>query len=99
MAQAGGEKPSQMPFFLFLGFVFVLFYVLFILPQRKQQRQHDDMLKAVKPGDKIVTRGGVKGIVSQAREGEEFILLKIADGVKVEVARSSIERKLEEAPQ
>jgi len=93
-AAAGGKQPF-MPTLLFFGFLFVLFYVLFISPQRKQQAKHDNMLKSLQPGNRVVTKGGVKGIVSQARDGEEFILVKVAEGVKLEVLRSSVDSVLE----
>jgi preprotein translocase subunit YajC len=93
-AAEGGKQPF-MPTLLFFGFLFVLFYVLFIAPQRKQQAKHDNMLKGLKPGDRVVTKGGVKGIVSQARDGEEFILVKVAEGVKLEVLRGSVDSVLE----
>ena len=97
-ATAGGEAVRQpfMPTLMFFGFLFLLFYVLFIAPQRKQQRQQEAVLKALKPGDRVVTKGGIKGIVSSARPEIEYLLLKVADNVKVEILRGSIDRKLEE---
>ncbi len=98
-APVSGEVSGRQPFMptlMFFGFLFVLFYVLFIAPQRKQQRQHETVLKALKPGDRVITKGGMKGIVSSAREENEFLLLKIADNVKIEILRSSIDKKLED---
>ena len=95
-ATTSGRQPF-MPTLLFFGFLFVLFYVLFIAPQRKQQRRHEEVLKALQPGDRVVTKGGIKGIVSSARPESEYLLLKVADNVKVEILRSSIDRKLEES--
>ncbi len=94
MGGAGAKQPF-MPTLLFFGFLFIIFYVLFIAPQRKQQRRHEEVLKALKPGDRVVTKSGIKGIISQARDGEDFILLKVAEGVKLEILRGSVDNKLE----
>ncbi len=94
MGGAGAKQPF-LPTMLFFGFLFIIFYVLFIAPQRKQQRKHDEMLKVLKPGDRVITKSGIKGIISQARDGEDFVLLKVAEGVKLEMLRASVDRKLE----
>ncbi len=66
----------------------VMFYFLLIRPQQKQRKEHDALLKNLKTGDKVLTSGGIFGIVSNVKE--KTITVKIADNVKVEVVKSAI---------
>ena len=70
--------------------VFVLFYFLIIVPQRKRQRAVDEMLNNLKPGDKVVTNGGLYGQIVSVREDKRTVQLKLAENVRVEVARTAI---------
>lgn len=70
--------------------VFVLFYFLIIVPQRKRQRAADEMLNNLKAGDKVVTSGGIYGQIISVREDKRTVQLKIADNVRIEVARTAI---------
>ncbi len=76
--------------FLPIILIFVLFYVLFILPQRKQQKQHEALLKSLKKGDKVITSGGMFGVISDLNEADHTVFVKFADNVKIEIQRSSI---------
>lgn len=78
--------------------VFVLFYFLIIVPQRKRQRAVDEMLNNLKSGDKVVTSGGLYGQVVSVREDKRTVQLKIAENVRVEVARTAISG-LQEMPE
>lgn len=66
----------------------VLFYVLLLRPQQKQRREQQKMLGGVKTGDKVITIGGIYGLVTNVKNG--IIVLKIAEGVKIEVTRDAI---------
>lgn len=57
--------------------VLAIFYFLFILPQRKEQKRHRELLAALKPGDEVVTVGGVIGDVVQIKDDQ--VLLKSAE--------------------
>ena len=78
--------------------VFVLFYFLIIVPQRKRQRAVDEMLNNLKPGDKIVTSGGLYGQIVSVREDKRTVQLKVAENVRLEVARTAI-TGLQETPE
>lgn len=78
--------------------VFVLFYFLIIVPQRKRQRAVDDMLNNLKAGDKVVTSGGIYGQIISVREDKRTVQLKIAENVRIEVARTAISG-LQEVPE
>jgi preprotein translocase subunit YajC len=92
LADAAPAAPPQQPPTQFL-FVFVpmllIFYVLVLRPQQKRQKEMAAMVKALKTGDKVVTSGGIHGIVSNVKDGPT-LMLKVADNVKMEVDKSAI---------
>jgi preprotein translocase subunit YajC len=55
--------------------IFVLFYFMIILPQRKRQKAVDEMLNNLKPGDRVVTSGGVYGSIVSIREDKRTVQL------------------------
>ena len=86
-ATPGARAPGIVNFLPFI-LVFVIFYVLIILPSRKKQKKHQEMVTALKPGDKVVTTGGIFGTVMGTKE--DRIELKISANVKVDVTRNAI---------
>jgi len=65
------------------------FYVLLILPQQRKQKKWQEMLSQLKTGDRVVTSGGVRGIIIALRD--DYVHLRVApDNLKIEVARSAI---------
>jgi preprotein translocase subunit YajC len=80
-----GQMLQMVGMFVILG---VMFYFLLIRPQQKQRKEQEDLIKNVKSGDRILTSGGIYGIVTNVRE--KSLMVKIADNVKVEIAKSAI---------
>jgi preprotein translocase subunit YajC len=80
----GGLLGTFLPFIL----IIVIFYFLIIRPQNKKQKDTQKMLSALKKGDKIVTIGGIHGVISTVREGS--VVVKVDDNTKVEFSRSAI---------
>src|SRR3984885_8386816 len=68
--------------------IMVIFYVLLIMPAQRRQKKTQQMLGALKNGDKVVTNGGLYGTIV-GLEGDS-IQLRIADQVKVKVLRSAV---------
>jgi preprotein translocase subunit YajC len=68
--------------------IFALFYVLMIVPSRKRQKALQQLLENLKKGDRVVTSGGLYGEVAAVTD--TMVVLKVADNVKVRVAKSSI---------
>ncbi|MGE5894513.1 MAG: preprotein translocase subunit YajC [bacterium] len=81
---AGGMLTSFLPLII----IFVIFYFLLIRPQQKRAKQHREMLAAIKKGDKIITSGGIYGVVEAV--SENTITLKIAENVKVKIGKGYI---------
>jgi preprotein translocase subunit YajC len=76
---------SLLPFLL----IFVIMYFLIIRPQRQQMRQREEMLKAIRRGDTVVTGGGVIGKVTKVIDDYE-LEIQIAEGVKVRAQRNLV---------
>lgn len=77
-----------MAFIIILVAMLVLMYFLLIRPQRAQQRRAQDMLSALKPGDEVITIGGIYGDVIEVEEDK--VVLEIAEDVHIEVTRKAI---------
>jgi preprotein translocase subunit YajC len=75
-------------FFIVLLAMFGFMWFLLIRPQRAQQRKHTEMLGALKPGDEVVTSGGIYGEVVQL--DEERVMLEVDDDVHIAVVRRAI---------
>ena len=85
---AGGGFSMLVPLLL----MFAVFYFLLIRPQQKKQRRHQDMLKSLKVGDRVMTNGGIVGTIMEG--GEHFVKLEIADRVRVDIGRTYIAGKI-----
>jgi len=86
--QAGPAGGSPLASFAPMVIIFVIFYFVLIAPMRKQQKKTKDMLSALKKGDRVLTSGGIYGHVAQIED--QIVWVKIADTVKVKMARSAI---------
>jgi len=82
-----------LPFLL----IIVIFYVLLIRPQQKRQRQLQDTIATLKIGDRVVTTGGVIGVITTVRDTS--FLIRSADKSILEIARSAIAGTDEETKQ
>ena len=85
LAQSTGSGWTQ---FVPLLLIMVIFYVLLILPAQRRQKKTNEMLGALKSGDKVITNGGIYGTIVGI-EGDT-VQLRIADQVRIKVARSAI---------
>ena len=79
----GGLLVSLAPFLLIFG----VFYFLIIVPQRRRQKALQEMISALKAGDKIITTGGVMATVKQVREKS---LVVMSDKSMLEITRASV---------
>lgn len=94
----GGGQPSSLMMWMPIVLIFVIMYFLILRPQAKRQKEHQAMLNALQKGDDVVTAGGIYGTIVGVKEKEQTLIVKIADNVKVEIARSGIARKITPAP-
>ena len=75
-------------FLVLLLVMFGFMYFVLIRPQRSQQRKHADLLSSLKPGDEVVTAGGIYGEVVQL--DAERVMLEIDEDVRIAVTRRAI---------
>jgi preprotein translocase subunit YajC len=87
-APAGGG--SGWEFFPFLAAMIAIFYFLIIRPQQRQRRERENLLRAVKKGDRVVTTSGLHGTIVGL--SEHTVTLKVADQVKLDFDRAAIGR-------
>ena len=90
--QTGGPAGILGSPLVMMVIVMGIFYVMLILPQQRQRKKLQEMLGALKAGDKVMTSGGIYGVIN-GFDGET-VILKIADSgsspVKIRIARSAI---------
>lgn len=86
----GAEQPSAFASFVPIIAIFLIFYFLVIRPQQKQMKDHKKMLEALKKGDRILTSGGIYATITGVLGPD--LDVKIADNVKVRIARSAVSR-------
>lgn len=92
-AQAAGASPGgadMLASFLPLILIFVVFWFLMIRPQQKRMKEHRALVASLKKNDKVVTNGGILGIVTKAVDGENDVEVEIAPSVRVRVVRSAV---------
>ncbi len=77
---------------LALFLTFALMWVLLIRPQQRRMRQHQEIVSSLRPGDEIVTAGGIYGTV-QAID-EEKMTVEVAPGVVIRVLRAAVSQRL-----
>ena len=87
--------PQQIAGLLPMVLMFVVFYLLLIRPQQKQRKERQDMLGALKKGDKVVTIGGIHGTLTDVKE--HVIRLKVADNLELKLNREAVGYVVKEA--
>jgi preprotein translocase subunit YajC len=97
MAQPGQESPGGgMANFVFMMLaVFMIFFFLVIRPQKKAQKQREQMIEAVKKGDEVLISAGILGTVV-GRKGD-VVIVKVDESTKLRVQKSAITSVLKES--
>ncbi len=83
-----GGQGGGLGAFVPLIIMFAIFYFLLIRPQQKKAKQHRAMLSSVKKGDKVISSGGLHGVVTGITD--EVVTIEIAPKVRVKISRGSI---------
>jgi preprotein translocase subunit YajC len=87
---AEGEEGggSIWPMIIFLVVIFALFYFVMIRPQRRRQKEHDELTQGLQKGDRVITAGGIYGTIDSI--SEDSVVIKIESGGTIRVARGSV---------
>lgn len=81
---AGGLFASLIPLIL----IFVIFYFLLIRPQQKRAKEHKTMIENLKKGDKIITSGGIYGVIEAV--GSNTITIKVAENTRIKIGKGYV---------
>jgi preprotein translocase subunit YajC len=88
-APAEEQQPPSILTMLFpLILMFGIIYLLVILPQRKRQRRRVEMIQAVRKNDRIITVGGIHGVITHVRDRE--VVVKVDDNTKLTINKTGI---------
>ena len=90
--EPGGEA-SIWPMVIFLALIFGLMYLVLVRPQRKRQKEHQQLVEELKRGDRVITAGGIYGQIENI--SDDSVVLKVESGTTIRVARSSVALKRE----
>jgi preprotein translocase subunit YajC len=85
-AQNGGG--SLVSTLIMFGAIFAIFYFMIIRPQQKRAKEREALLSAIKKGDKVITSGGLHGVIAGLED--KTVLLDLGNNIKVKVERSAI---------
>ncbi len=88
LLQSSGSTAATIANFLPIIVIFLIFYFMVIAPANKQRKKQQEMLSALKKGDRVLTTGGIYGTIQGVEP--DAVYVKIAENVKVKVARSAI---------
>jgi preprotein translocase subunit YajC len=88
LAADPGVGGGLLQFLILFGPLFLIWYLLVILPQQRQRKKTQEMLSNLKTGDRVLTNGGIYGTIVGFRD--TVVQLQVAKEVKVDVARSAI---------
>ncbi len=80
--------------FLPIILLFVIFYFLLIRPQQQSQKKRKEMLGSLQKGDRIITIGGIYGMIKEIKE--DTVIVRIADNVNIKMARAGIDRVIKD---
>ena len=86
------QAPSAWVQILPMVLLFGAMYFFMIAPQRKKQKEHEKMLKALESGDEVVTTGGIFGTITNVKE-DRFVI-RVADNTKIEVGKAFVQTVL-----
>ncbi len=93
VAPEGAEGESNWTIIIFMVVIFGLMYLVLIRPQRKKQKEHQQLIDELKKGDRVITAGGVYGQIESV--SDDSVVIKVESGVTMRVARNSVALKRE----
>ena len=86
--QGGAGGGGLISTLIMFGAIFLIFYFMIIRPQQKRAKERDKLLSNLEKGNKVVTNGGIHGIIAGLEE--KTALLQISDNTKIKIDRSAI---------
>jgi preprotein translocase subunit YajC len=84
---------------LYIVGLFAILYFLMIRPQQQRQKKHQEMVRNIKPDERVVTIGGIYGTIVKIKDNS--VIIKVADNVRIEFLKTAISQVIskEEEPE
>ena len=95
-APSASGMAGMLSTFLPMIAIFAIFYFFLIRPHNKKQKETEKMIAALKKGDKVVTIGGIHGVISSTKE--KTVVVKVDDNTKIEFNRTAIASVVTDKP-
>ena len=89
----GGEGGFDWFIIIFVVVIFGLMYFVLIRPQRKRQKEHQQLVEELQKGDRVVTAGGIYGQIESI--SDDSVVIKVESGATMRVAKGSVALKRE----
>jgi len=90
----GANAQSWMSMLVWLGVFILIFYVFLIMPRKKEEKRHKTLLEELKKGDKVVSIGGINGVVAKIKD--DTVVVKVNDDTEIEFLKKAIAYKNED---
>ncbi len=94
--QAQEAGAGNWSFLIMMGLIFVVMYFFMIRPQQKKQKELAKFRNSLEKGDKVVTLGGIYGVVAEVRE--QYVLVEVDSNVKLRIDKSAIVKDISDIP-
>jgi preprotein translocase subunit YajC len=89
-AEAAAAPATSLTSFIPLILIFGIFYFLIIRPQSKKMKEHQALVNSLKNGNKVITSGGIVGVVKNVLTKENQVEIEIAEGVIVTILKNHV---------
>jgi preprotein translocase subunit YajC len=90
----GAQQQGWLTIAIYFGVFLAVFYVFIIMPRKKQEKKHKEILDGLKRGDKVVTIGGLRGEIAKVKE--DTVVIKANDSTELEFVKNSVAYKVED---
>jgi preprotein translocase subunit YajC len=94
MFGAATQQNAWIQLAIWFGVFLGVFYFFIVLPNKRKEKKHNEVVNSLRKGDKVVTIGGIKGEI--ARVKDDSIFIKVNDNTEIELLKSAIGHKVEQ---
>jgi preprotein translocase subunit YajC len=84
----GAQQGDGTSFIIMMALMFAAFYFLLIRPQQKKQKQHSELVAALKVGDEVLTAGGILGKITGV--SEHYAVISVSDNTEIKIQKASV---------
>lgn len=89
----GTQQQGWLTVAIYLGSIILVVYIFIILPRKKQEKKHNELVDSLKRGDKVVTIGGMRGEITKVKE--DAFLIRTGENTELEFIKSAVAYKVE----